>query len=53
MRNLPEESKRFISKYVLDQIKKDPIALNTIFHQAHITRPEKIRHVIRTYIIPH
>ena len=52
MRNLPEESKRFISKFVLDQIKKDPIAVNSIFHQAHITHPEKIRHVIRTYINP-
>jgi hypothetical protein len=48
--SLPEEQKRYICKHVYNHILKDPEAMRTIFDSAHITNPQKIRHVIREYI---
>jgi len=50
MIQLPEEQKRFICKYVWQHIHKDTVAVKSVFHPAHITTPQKLRHCIRTYI---
>jgi hypothetical protein len=48
---LPEDQKRFILKYVYQHILRDEKALS-IYHPAHLSNAQKLRHVIRTYIDP-
>lgn len=50
MVQLPCEQKRFICKYIWQHIQKDHEAKETIFHPAHLSNPQKLRHCVRTYI---
>ena len=46
---LPEEEKRLICIKIWRFIHSDPAAV-AIFHPAHLSKPEKLRHCIRQYI---
>lgn len=49
---LPWEQKRFICKYIWQHIHKDHEAKQSIFHPAHLSNPQKLRHCVRKYIDP-